>query len=160
MRLENNLNDVKELSFITQLEDINSDIVKCICGKKIGQGQYRSVHEFNLDKDYVVKLEPLNTSCNTVEYMMWDEIKGLKEELAWVKDWFAPVKWISPNGRVLLMKKTEEEPDKKLPKKIPSFLWDVKPDNFGWLGKNYVCHDYGQFYNFIHYPKKFKKLKF
>lgn len=79
--------------------------------------------------------------------------------MEWVKDWFAPVKWISPNGRILVMRKTEEKPDKKRPDKVPDFLWDVKVDNFGWIGNNLVCHDYGQFYNMIDYKKKMKKVK-
>ncbi len=79
-----------------------------ICGKKIGFGVFRCVYDYNLDDRYVVKIEPLNTNCNVVEYMLWNEIKGLINGLAWVKDWFAPVKWISPNGKILIMRKTKE----------------------------------------------------
>ena len=120
--------------------------------------QFKDWAEGNLDEKYVIKIEPRNTNCNQVEYTLWEEIKGLTGDLAWVKDWFAPVKWISPNGRILLMQKTKEDFNKEYPEKIPKFMWDVKPDNFGWIGKNLVCHDYGQFYSFIEYSKKMKKV--
>lgn len=89
---------------------------------------------------------------------MWAQIEDLCGDLAWVKEWFAPVKWISPNGRVLIMKKTVEKPNKKRPERVPKFLWDVKWDNFGWIGNKFVCHDYGQFYNFMEYRKATRKI--
>ena len=109
-------------------------------------------------KSSPAKIEPLNTSCNLIEYMIWDEVKRLKGDLEWVKKWFAPCGWISPNGRIMTMRKTKEG-DLDRPDKIPKFFWDVKWDNFGWIGKKYVCHDYGQFYNMIHYPKGMRTIK-
>ena len=55
------------------------------------------------------------------------------------------------------MQKTKETKKEK-PDKVPEFLWDVNEWNFGWIGDNYVCHDYGQFYGFIEYSKKMKKV--
>ena len=159
MRLEDNLNDPQEVANILDISMVAYDLVSSICGEEIGRGCFRSVYDYNLDNKYIVKLEPKNTNCNTVEWMIWEEVKGLNGELAWVKDWFAPVKWISPNGRVLIMRKTKEESNLDQPIKAPKFLWDAKPDNFGWIGGNYVCHDYGQFYNMIHYPKGMRNIK-
>jgi hypothetical protein len=153
MKLENNLNSTEEICTLTHLASVSSDLITCLVGEKIGSGCYRTVYEYNLDKKYVIKIEPLNTNCNVTEYMLWNEIRGLTGNLAWVKDWFAPVKWISPNGRVLVMQRTKVDYKKEKPKKIPKFMWDVKEDNFGWIGNKFVCHDYGQFYNFISYSK-------
>ena len=158
MRLEDNLSDLQRVTDLLNIAPISLDFVTSMCGKHLGSGTYRSVFEYNLDEKYVIKIEPRNTNCNQVEYTLWEEIKGLTGDLAWVKDWFAPVKWISPNGRILLMQKTKEDFNKEYPEKIPKFMWDVKPDNFGWIGKNLVCHDYGQFYSFIEYSKKMKKV--
>jgi len=152
MKLEDNLNDVKKAGELLDIGSVAYDLTTSICGEYIDSGVYRTVFEYNLDPNYVVKIEPLNTNCNMIEYMIWDEVKGLTGELAWVKKWFAPCGWISPNGRIMTMRKTKEL-DKDRPEKVPKFFWDVKWDNFGWIGKNYVCHDYGQFYNMIHYPK-------
>lgn len=162
MKLEDKLDNIGALHHIVTCTPVVTDIITSLCGKHISEGSFRSVYEYSLDNNYVVKLENNNSNCNTVEYMIWQEVQCLCNELEWVKNWFAPVKWISPNGRVLLMKKTKdaEKPPKglKIPEKIPSFLWDIKLENFGWIGKNFVCHDYGQFYNMIHYPKKMKKI--
>jgi len=158
MKLEDNLLNIEKVSDLLKITPVALDFVTSICGNSIGFGIYRSVFDYNLDDKFVVKIEPLNTGCNLVEYMIWEEVKGLSGSLEWVKEWFAPVKWISPNGRILIMKKTKEDYKKKKPEGIPSFLWDVKEDNFGWIGNKFVCHDYGQFYNMIHYPKKMRKV--
>lgn len=159
MKLEDNLLDIERVSDLLNIPAISSDFITSLCGNHIGTGCFRSVFDYNLDNKYVIKIEPQNTSCNLVEYMIWDEVKGLCGNLDWVKNWFAPVKWISPNGRILIMKKTKDYSTKKIPDKVPAFLWDVKPDNFGWIGNKFVCHDYGQFYNMIHYPTKMQKWK-
>jgi len=163
MKLEDNLNNIGALHHIVTCTPVITDLVTSMCGKHIGEGTSRSVYDYALDDKYVIKLENSNTNCNTVEYMIWKEIEKLTGNLEWVKKWFAPVKWISANGRVLIMQKTKDFEDVPkgcaIPKKIPEFLWDIKPDNFGWIGKNFVCHDYGQFYNFIEYSKKLQTIK-
>jgi hypothetical protein len=157
MRVRNYLNNLNAVNSIVQNSDVITDMVNTLCGQHIGDGLYRSVYEYQLDRNYVIKLEGTSTNCNLVEYLIWEEVQGLIGDMAWVKDWFAPVKWISPNGRILVMKKTKKT-DKPKPDKIPKFLWDVKENNFGWIGDKYVCHDYGQFYNMIHYPKGMQKV--
>ena len=162
VRLENLLNSTEELCSISNNQDINTDLILMMCGKKIGGGQFRDVYGFNIDPDrWVIKMETSNTSCNIAEYLLWDEIQGLKGSLAWVKEWFAPIQWVSPNGRILIMERTKEEPKTKgklRPKKVPDFFMDVKWDNFGWIGDRFVCHDYGFINRFIKYGKKFKAI--
>lgn len=158
MQLQDELSDLKTVTEMLDIPTISIDLVTSLCGKKIGFGQFRDVFEYNLDDRFVIKIEARNTNCNIVEDMIWDEVKGLHSQLSWVKDWFAPVEWISPNGRILVMRKTRVRPIRFNPKKVPAFLWDVKPDNFGWYKGKYVCHDYGQFYNMTAYPKLFKKI--
>lgn len=159
MVLEDTLLDIDRANSLLKIPSISLDLVTSLCGDFLGSGTFRSVFDYNLDNKYVIKIEPRNTNCNQTEYAIWDEVRWLKGDLAWVTKWFAPIKWISPNGRILVMQKTSKKPRKEKPKKIPAFLWDVKEDNFGWIGNNYVCHDYGQFYNLIHYSKKMKKVK-
>jgi len=154
--IEDDLLDLERANDMLKIPAVSYDFVTSMCGEFINSGLHRSVFHYALDEKYVIKIEPLNTNQNTIEWMMWNEIQHLQNELAWVKDWFAPVKWISPNGRILVMRKTipQSKAEKKLPTKIPKFLWDIKHNNFGWIGKNYVCHDYGQFYNMISYNKQ------
>lgn len=158
MRLDDNILDLKTISDLLNMTPVALDFVTCLCGEFIGSGSFRSVFNHNLDDRYVVKIEPLNTLCNIVEYMIYEEVQGLTGDLEWVKDWFCPVVWLSPNGRILVMKKTQQRNNRKKPEKIPKFLWDVKSNNFGWVGNKYMCHDYGQFYNMINYPNKMRKI--
>lgn len=156
IRLTNRLNNVDEVSTLSQLQDVNTDIILTLCGEKLGSGSYRSVYEFNMNPNkMVVKVEPKSTDCNIAEFLLWDEIQGLKGNLAWVKEWFAPIHWCSPNGKVLIMERTKQL-DKERPKKVPYFFTDVKADNFGWIGKQFVCHDYGFIHKFVKYEKKYQ----
>lgn len=163
-RLENNLNSIKEISTISQLQDVNIDLILSLCGKKIGGGSHRSVYEYNFDNNYVIKIEPNSTDSNMTEYLLWKEIQGLTGELEWVKNWFAPVLWISPNAKILVMQRTYEESKIRgkileRPKEVPEFFTDLKYDNWGWIGNKFVCHDYGFLYKFIKYTKKMQKIK-
>ena len=157
MILEDNLRDINVIKAIIDEPMVVADIITMLCGKHLGDGVYRTVYEYNPDPRYVIKLERPASFCNLSEHMIWDEVEGLIGDLAWVKKWFAPCKWISPNGRVLVMQKTYQK-SIDVPKKVPEFLWDAKPDNFGWIGSNYVCHDYGQIYNMMHYSKKMRNI--
>lgn len=159
IRLSNRLNDIDEVSAISLSQDANTDIILTLCGKKLGYGSFRSVYEFNMNPSkLVVKIERNNTDCNISEFMLWDEIQGLKNNLAWVKEWFAPIHYCSPNGKVLIMEKTKQL-YKERPKKVPCFFTDIKVDNFGWIGNKFVCHDYGFINKFIKYQKKYQNAK-
>lgn len=160
IRLENNLNSISELSTISTLESVNSDLITMFLGEKLGSGSYRSVYAFNPNPDkYVVKIEPLSTNCNANEFLTWENACGFINDFAWAKEWFAPVLWMSPNAKVLIMERTvpEHKKDKPRPDKVPDFLCDVKYDNFGWIGDKFVCHDYGFLWGFLQYGKKMKK---
>lgn len=163
-RLDNNLNSIKEVYKLSNLQDVNTDLILSLCGKKIGSGSQRYVYEYNLDKKYVIKIEPNSTESNITEYMLWDEVKGLRGDLEWVKEWFAPILWMSPNGKILVMERTYEESkirgkNLERPKEVPAFFSDLKYDNWGWIGNKFVCHDYGFLYKFIKYEKRMQKIK-
>ncbi len=160
MHLNDTLNDIQRVNDILNISALAQDFVTSICGEFIGAGSYRAVYQYNLDPGYVVKIEPLNTNRNFVEWKLWQEIQGLCGSLAWVKDWYAPCRWLSPNGRILIMKKTVKNDKKVKPEKVPAFLWDVGERNFGWIGDKYVCHDYGEnFYAGRVYSSKMKTVK-
>ena len=158
MKLSNNLNNIEEVCNLFHLQDVNTDLILMMLGRKLGSGTYRSVYEYNMNPKLVVKIEPNSTECNITEFLLWDEIRELKGNLAWVKDWFAPVHYCSPNGKILIMEKTVKK-DKEKPKKVPHFMSDVKDNNFGWIGNKFVCHDYGFIYKFINYNKKLVNVK-
>lgn len=160
IRLENNLNDIKELSVLSRMESVNSDLIRMFIGEKLGAGSYRSVYSYNPEPHkYVIKVEPNATGCNANEFLIWQEVSGLCGSLRWVKDWFAPVLWMSPDARILIMERTENNGLYERPEKVPNFMSDIKNDNFGWIGDKFVCHDYGFINRFIKYEKKFRKAE-
>lgn len=152
-------------------DNVGMDLICCLVGPNISDGNFRAVYEHSLDPTKVIKIEyghgektvhdstMQNSFCNVQEFLMWREIENLKNNLAWVKDWFAPVHWISPSGHILCMERTIEYPERARPEKIPSFLWDVKQSNFGWIGDKFVCHDYAHVPAFTTYSKRMQKVK-
>lgn len=159
MRLSNNLNDIVDTHNVLSWQDISTDMVLSLCGKNLGDGCIRSAYVYNLDDKYVIKLESGNSGHNLVEYLLWQEIKELQGDLEWVKTWFAPIKWISPNGKLLVMERTFEKPDKERPTTVPAFFTDLKRNNWGWIGNKFVCHDYAFICKFINYSSKMQKIK-
>lgn len=111
-----------------------------LCGSLIGKGAARDVYDCRLDADYVVKLETTSVSFQNVEeWQTWWWLENYPHK----SKWFAPCKFISTCGYALLQRKTVPIPTKQLPKKIPFYLSDIKPENFGLLDGKIVCIDYG-----------------
>lgn len=110
-----------------------------LCGDKVGGGMSRQVFACNLLPDCVVKVESQPWFQNVMENEVWYRIRDTK----WAR-WFAPTRWISPYGRLLIMERTMPVSMKELPAKVPKFFTDMKRQNWGKLpnGK-IVCHDYG-----------------
>lgn len=122
---------------ISSKEIIISDIVSYLCGEEIGKGIHRIVYQHAQFKDKVVKIEYGKeiSGENYEEWRVWNQIY-----LTQFAKWFAPCYWISPNGRILIQKKTKII--QKFPEKMPFFFTDLKITNFGKIGNQIVCHDY------------------
>lgn len=126
-----------DLSDVTHYPFVSLDALRFLCGDKISEGQYRAVFECDLIKGAVVKVS-YEAFSNITEYEIWQAVKGTSNE-----KWFAPCISISPCGHFLIQKKVRHITDKdKLPKKLPDVFTDVKKTNFGFIGKQLVCHDY------------------
>jgi hypothetical protein len=125
-------------------EMIINDSLYLFLGEKLGEGQYRDVYKFGIDPDLVVKIEARNHPkgypmfCNTVEMGIWCESNGTP----WRK-WLAPCVFISNYGAVMIQRRTTPCPAHRLPKLVPNFLADLKPDNWGLYKGRPVVHDYG-----------------
>ena len=115
------------------------DLLRFCLGDFLMSGEYRTVFDWNLKPNTVVKYcHTEDCQSNWTEYSIWESVKGTKNE-----KWFCPIIGISPCGRFLLMKKTKAiKLTDKLPKKLPNFFSDIHIGNFGWIGKQLVCIDY------------------
>lgn len=101
-----------------------------------GTGSSRDVYTTELNKDWVVKVEYTETFQNVKEWELWKRLKDTTDG-----KWLAPCIAISPSGSILIQQKTT--PASRYPKKLPRFLSDHKPENYGMIGNRFVCHDYG-----------------
>lgn len=118
---------------------VSRDFFRTFAGKQIGFGCYRRVYELIIDPSLVIKIEDEARSFNNIqEWDVWNRIKDTEHAM-----WLAPCKVISPCGTILLQKRTDIISYKDLPKSIPEWITDIKPDNWGYFEGRPVCHDYG-----------------
>lgn len=120
------------------------DAYDLLCGNKLGQGISRMVFECRLIPDCVVKVEideDWRDFANVREMRFFNENEYVKS----IRDWLAPCRYLSPDGRILIQERVRPAQAKtdRLPKTVPSFLTDLKPENFGYLPNGrFVCCDY------------------
>ncbi len=126
------------------------DLLSCLLWKPVWEWAFRMVFENPIDPTTIIKLEWWSDRCNIREYDVWSVVSWFIWPMKRVKDWFAPVEWISPCWMVLCMKKTKPLPEwYVMPETFPVALQDIKPDNL-WLYKwKLVCHDYWQLTNIL-----------
>jgi hypothetical protein len=118
-------------------QSILRDWMNSALGKRIGEGIGRQVFVYDLNPQYVIKVEQSGYQ-NVIEYELWKAVKDTP-----YRKWFAPVREISGMGTILLMDRTLPAPRKAYPKHMPAFLGDYKYSNYGLLRGRLVCHDYG-----------------
>lgn len=113
------------------------DLKNLVFGKALGFGIHRKVGTWKIDETLVIKCAVECPNINILEEEIWQMVKDTE-----IGKWFAPCIAISPCGMFLLQKRTEPRQRSEYPKQIPSFFGDMKYSNFGWIGKQFVCHDY------------------
>lgn len=119
-------------------DEQSSDLFNLLCGRMIGEGQYRKVFECHVLPGCVVKQDTRANFSNISEWELWTECE--KSPLA---KWLAPVLWLSPAGLWLIQKRTSPLTVRDLPARVPAIFADHKPENWGMLDGRPVCHDYG-----------------
>lgn len=119
--------------------DLQADINQMLFDERLGEGSTRETYVYRPDPKWVIKIECASTFHNVYEFDIWNTVRGT----IWEK-WFAPIKWISPLGRAITMRRTK--PPKVggpgFPKSVPNFFTDVRYRNWGVLDGRWVCHDY------------------
>lgn len=121
---------------------IFEDAFNLLCGDKLGSGVHRDVFACRLRPDLVVKVEQAGewrSFANVEEMRFWSENMYCPTVAAWL----APCEYLSPDGRILLQRRVRIAVDgDALPERVPAFLTDLKPSNYGWMDGRFVCVDY------------------
>jgi len=122
------------------MDEIYLDAFNLLCGKLLGEGVHRRVFECKLRPDLVVKVEYETENryfANVFEQKFWDDSSPA------VEAWLAPCEMLSPDGRILLQQRAHPLPhNAEMPLLVPSFLRDLKRENFGHIDGKLVCMDY------------------
>lgn len=121
------------------------DAFNLLCCDKLGEGMSRTVYLCELLPDCVVKVETRHSTFqNILEWRTWQTVEYTENA-----KWFAPCRWISPNGTILIQDRTYPTDPTHLPRRMPAWFTDFKIQNYGFLSKpgrtgpQLVCHDYG-----------------
>jgi len=120
---------------------IFEDCFNMLCGEMIGRGIHRKTFECKIRPDLVVKVEydeDYRDFANVKEMQFWCDY----QDHAPTAKWLAPCEYLSPDGRILLQKRAVPVAAADLPKRVPGFLNDIKPENFGIFEGRVVCLDY------------------
>lgn len=114
-----------------------------VCGEYIASGSSRDVYECTTNKKWVVKIQKQKSNYeNILEWTAWLSMRYS----IWEK-WFAPCRYVSDNGRILIQDRVKPLTDKTRPKEVPAFFTDLKDENFGTIGNQVVACDYAFTYN-------------
>lgn len=110
-----------------------------LCGDFLGEGSARKVYALRTNPEYVVKVEERGGSFqNVAEWDIWSWVKAGP-----MQKWFAPCEMISTCGVILVQRKVDSMRLSDRPLRLPQFLCDLKPENFGVFEGRIVCCDYG-----------------
>lgn len=132
---------------------VSYDGLRTLIDKPLGAGRDRVTFACPWDPTVVVKAEPGRgpERQNVAEWRLWqvvdeavrtnsgDPLRRFRE----IRRWLAPALYLSDGGTFLVMRRTTPAPLDAFPKRVPSFLFDMKRENFGMLEGRLVCHDYG-----------------
>lgn len=120
-------------------EFIKNEAYRLLCGRMIGEGQFRKVYICNFDPTLVVKVEEMaGNFSNVFEWELWHKHIS---KCDWAKKLYAPPVSISPSGAIMIQKRTK--PATEFPDWTPSIWTDMKRTNYGMLEGRLVCHDFG-----------------
>lgn len=118
---------------------MHKEAFNLLCEDLLYSGMSREVWSSLVLADCVIKVEDRRAFFqNVIEWETWQRVKNTS-----IAKWFAPCRWISPNGSILVMERTRPAADRDYPATMPIFLNDFKRRNYGMIGKRLVCHDYG-----------------
>ena len=152
-----------ELDFFKNDYTLLSDFIDFFLEAEIGRGEYRTVYQFRLNDNWVIKIDRRSGGngrfANVDEWNAYMEAKAKKSPIL---KYLAPCHHISSCGKILIQEKTqpiEEKMIHKLPKILPGFFTDIAVGNWGTIKGKLVCHDYANNNSCSSHYQKGRKVK-
>jgi len=130
---------------------IHREALSMMLGDKVGAGCSREVYVNDLNPLQVVKIQMTIGFHNVQEWCIWKEVESTE-----FAKWFAPCDHISPDGNILIQRRTEQ-PKIAYPEQVPRFFTDLKLTNWGELDGRIVCHDYALLARYYSMTKHMRK---
>lgn len=138
---------------------VRNDFMGMFLGELLGHGTARMVYTLQRQPHLVVKVESnAHSFQNVAEWQLWEDLKGTE-----FAKWLAPCRVISACGSVLIQDRTMPlrvgKDFQEFPTELPTFLSDLKPSNFGKIGRQIVAHDYAVNNTIFHGIKNGVKMR-
>lgn len=130
----------KQIGLLIKGKKINA-ICKALCGEMIGKGANREVFVLKQNPNYVVKVEVNPSRGSFANVMEWRNYIDYSYVTGFC-NYLAPCELITETGQVLIQRRIEFKKRKDYPKYVPAVFTDLKLQNFGWIGNQFVCCDY------------------
>ena len=116
------------------------ELAEFVLGKRLGGGMSREVFLNRADNNTVIKVENYaDHKQNVMEWLVWNQFQNVKG----IGKWLCPCHSMSHSGTFLVMERARDLEPHEMPKRVPSFISDVKLENFGMLNGKVVLRDYG-----------------
>lgn len=147
----------KKINSLIKGKKLNA-VCRILCGDKIGTGITREVYVLKQNPNYVVKIQvdpSKGVFANVLEFTNYCDFR----EVSAFGHYLAPCELITETGQVLIQRRVEFRKRKDYPKYIPAVFTDLKIQNYGWIGDQFVCCDYPFLLLLGTDPKKIKYAK-
>lgn len=112
-----------------------------LCGELLNYGIHRDVYALKDNNYYVVKVErdfSEGNFSNVCEWRNWINNKDWKK----LGKWLAPCEAILDSGQILIQRRVHQCNNRQPPLAVPWLFTDLKLQNWGWIGDQFVCCDY------------------
>ena len=128
---------------MTDDEHLYREAFNLFLGEVVGRGQYRVVYLLPLNDEYVAKVDDGRSDTQAGRHNLWEwgNWWSYKDDPD-VAPWLCPCHSISPDGRILIMKRAAPIRASEVPSELPAFVQDIKFANLGWLNGRIVVTDY------------------
>lgn len=131
----------------TLYEEAIDSFAAIFIGPHLGDGSFRDVYSHLTNDKWVIKVQKKEVQADFSNALEWEIWCDWRYDVT--RKWIAPCVDISPDGKVLIQRKTipfakcTPAQQRRLPTRVPAILGrDTNLSNWGYMDGRWVCHDY------------------